>query len=511
MKRCELSEISDKSYDVIVVGAGINGAGITQQLVADGYRVLIVDKGDFAGGATSKSSRILHCGLRYLTPGKSIWDFVFHPTKFYLACKNARKAMIARSEISSSMKELVRPFRFFFPIFKYGPYLSWQVDFAFKLLNLLGPGNNSLEYQRCSGNNLENIPFKNWFRDQKQLQGISVFKDYQFISAERLVVDIIRDSANMGATVLNYTLMHQPKQLHDGWQVTLQDALTSIEVNVKTKFILNITGPWGNRFNQTLKSGIPDKMTGLKGTHIVVKLPEEFSECGIMVINRANEPMYFLPWHEMHYIGLNRTPYDGDLDEVKATKDETEWLLGEINYVFPQLNLQRKDILYSYAGIQPVTFAESDSQGSREVVVHDLGSEGLENILMLTGGPIWNYRNIAKKFSKELSKRCVPRLNKQRPSSGSSEVTQLLRNSQSTSVDMKISENIIKKIILEEQPVSLADILLRRTGLGWDIDQGQSAVNEVATLMAKLCDWDEQRKEKEIQLFQQNIKEIYQV
>jgi len=221
--------------------------------------------------------------------------------------------------------------------------------------------------------------------------------------------------------------------------------------------------------------------------------------------------MYFLPWHNMHYIGLNRTPYDGDLDEVKATKDETEWLLGEVNYLFPQLNLQPKDILYSYAGIQPVTFDERDPQGSREVVVHDLESEGLVNVLMLTGGPIWNYRHVAKKFSKELSKRCVPRLNKQRPSSGSSEVTQILRNSLSSSVDMKISEKIIKKIILEEQPVFLADILLRRTGLGWEIDQGQSAVNEVATLMAKLSGWDEQRKEKEIQLFHQHIKEIYQV
>ena len=511
MNRSELSELSDKSYDVIVVGAGINGAGAAQQLVADGYRVLIIDKGDFAGGATSKSSRILHCGLRYLAPGKSIWDFVIHPSKFFLACQNARKAMIARSEISLSMKELVRPFRFFFPIYKDGPYLSWQVDSAFKLLNLLGPHDNSLEYQRFSGNNLQKIPFKKWFRDSKQLQSVSVFKDYQFISAERLVVDTIRDAAKMGATVRNYTLMYQPKQLADGWQVTLKDVLTAKEVNVKTKLILNVTGPWGNCVNQTMKSSIPDKVIGLKGAHIVVKLPEEFSECGIMIINRANEPMYFLPWHEMHYIGLNRTPYDGELDEVMASKDETEWLLGEVNYAFPQLNLKRTDILYSYAGIQPVTFDESDPQGSREVVVHDLESDGIPNFLMLTGGPIWNYRHIAKKILKEVSKRCVPTLAKQHPSSGSSEVTKLLRNSRSASVEMNISDEILKKIIIEEQPVYLADILLRRTGIGWDIDQGKSAVPEVATVMAELCGWDEQRKEKEMQLFHQHIKEIYQV
>ena len=511
MNRCELSELSDKSYDVIVVGAGINGAGAAQYLAAGGYKVLIIDKGDFAGGATSKSSRILHCGLRHLAPGKSIWDFVVHPSKFFLACQNARKSMIARSEISSSMKELVRPFRFYFPIYNDGPYFSWQLDFAFKLLNLLGPRDNSLEYHRYSGKSLQEIPFKKWFRDSNKLQSVSVFKDYQFISAERLVVDTIRDSAELGATVRNYTLMHQPKQLDGVWEATLKDVLTSKEVNVKTKLILNVTGPWGNWVNQMMKPGIPDKVIGLKGAHIVVKLPEEFSECGIMVINRANEPMYILPWHDMHYIGLNRTPYDGELDEVKATKDEIEWLIGEVNYAFPKLNLNREDILYSYAGIQPVTFDAGDPQGSREVVVHDLESEGIANVLMLTGGPIWDYRNIAKKLLKEISSRCVPSMDKQSPSFCSSEMTQLLRETSPTSVDMKYSENLIKKIILEEQTVSLADIMIRRTGLGWSADRGEATADKVATLMAELKGWDEQRKEEEIQSFHQYIKEMHQV
>ena len=84
MNRSEFSELSDKSFDVIVVGAGINGAGAAQQLVSDGYRVLIIDKGDFASGATSKSSRILHCGLRHLATGKSIWDFVFREAVYFV-------------------------------------------------------------------------------------------------------------------------------------------------------------------------------------------------------------------------------------------------------------------------------------------------------------------------------------------------------------------------------------------------------------------------------------------
>jgi len=511
MNRCKLAELSDKSYDVIVVGAGINGAGAAQQLTAQGYRVLIIDKGDFSGGATSTSSRILHCGLRHLAPGKSIWEFVFNPGKFFLACHNARKSMIARSDISSSMKELVRPFRFCFPIYKNGPYKAWQVDFAFKLLNVLGPRDNPLEYQRYSGQNLNEIPFVNWFRDSSQLQSVAVFKDYQFVSAERLVVDTIRDAADMGATVRNYTSLKQSEYLNGEWKVLLEDVTKPEKVTVKTQLILNVTGPWGDQVNQTIKPNIPNKVTGLKGAHIAVKLPEEFSEWGTMVINRVNEPMYFMPWHGMHYIGLNRTPYDGNLDKVRSTGDEVEWLLGEINHIFPQLHLQKKDILYSFAGIQPVTFDAKDPQGSRQVIVHDLQSEGLANVLMLTGGPIMTYRLIAEKMLEEVAKRCVPTLEKQHPSYGPSEASRLLRNGETTSVCMNISEEILKKIIAEEQPVFLADILFRRTGLGWDIDQGKSAAVKVADVMAELLNWDQQRKEKELQRLQHYIKETYQV
>jgi len=199
------------------------------------------------------------------------------------------------------------------------------------------------------------------------------------------------------------------------------------------------------------------------------------------------------------------------IDKVKSTENEAEWLLEEINHVFPQLNLQRKDILYSFAGIQPVTFDAGDPQGNREVIVHDLETDGLANVLMLTGGPIMTYRLIAKKILKEVSKRCVPTLEKKHPSYGSSEVSQLLRNGRATSVSMNISKEILEKIIVEEQPVSLADILLRRTGLGWDIDQGKSTAVKVADVMAELFDWDQQRKEKELQWFYHHIKETYQV
>ena len=91
MKRRPLANLDNDPFDVVVIGAGINGSGTVQQLAARGYRVLIVDKGDFSAGATNRSSRILHCGLRHLAPGKSVWDFVWDPKRFWVACKKCQE------------------------------------------------------------------------------------------------------------------------------------------------------------------------------------------------------------------------------------------------------------------------------------------------------------------------------------------------------------------------------------------------------------------------------------
>ena len=93
MKRIPLADLAKDPFDVAVIGAGINGSGAVQETAARGYRVLIVDKDDFAAGATNRSSRILHCGLRHLAPGKSVWDFVWNPKRFWVACKNAKKSI----------------------------------------------------------------------------------------------------------------------------------------------------------------------------------------------------------------------------------------------------------------------------------------------------------------------------------------------------------------------------------------------------------------------------------
>lgn len=510
MKRIPLIDLDKDPFDVVVIGAGINGSGAVQQLAARGYRVLIVDKDDFSSGATNRSSRILHCGLRHLAPGKSVWDFVWNPTRFWVACKNAKKSMDSRSQIAKTMKPLVHPFRFCFPIYEDGPYAPWQLDVGFKLLEILGPGDLPLDYKRYTRKNMDKVPFSKWVRDPQKLKGFAVFRDYQFLSAERLVIDTLKDSHRLGAVIRNYTECVHAKRIGDHWELNLQDRHDSSEsVTIKCRVVLNTSGPWGDQMIRRLTGNSKRRMVGLKGIHILVNLPEELAEWGMMGINSENETIYCLPWKGMHYIGPTRTPYDQDLDSVVCTEKEVDWMLSEINLIVPKLNLTRKNVHYTYAGIQPVSCDPKDPKGTRQIRIHDLSDEGFPNMLMLTGGPIMTYRIIGSDLADAVAKRISPASSAQELSYFPSAVTERIQKEQSGHSTGLLGAEILKKIIEEEQISSLTDLFFRRSDMGWDLDQGRVKLEPVAKIMTEILGWDDAQLQEQLSSYHSYIEEIF--
>jgi glycerol-3-phosphate dehydrogenase len=491
MKRNSLEDLGRDPFDVVVIGAGINGAGAAQQIAARGYRVLIIDKDDFSSGATNRSSRILHCGLRHLTPGKSVWDFVWNPARFWIACKNAKKSMGSRSQIVETMKPLVNPFRFCFTIYEDGPYAPWQLDAAFRLLDLLGPGDLPLDYKRYTRKNMDKVPFSKWMRDPHKIKGFAVFRDYQFLSAERLVIDTLKDSHRLGAVVRNYTECVGAKRAGNRWELDLQDRRGSNEsVAIRSSLVLNTGGPWGDRLTRRLTGNSKRRMVGLKGIHILVNLPEELAQWGMMGINSEGETLYCLPWKGMHYIGPTRTPYDQDLDSIACTQQELDWMLSEINLAMPKLNLTRKDVHYTYAGIQPVTCDPKDPKGTRRIRIHDLGDEGFPNMLMLTGGPITTYRIIGSDLADAVAERIRPSNSARDLSYFPSPVSERIQKEQNRHATGLLGPELLKKIVADEQAGTLIDLFFRRSDLGWARDRGRINVEPVAKAMAEALGWD---------------------
>ncbi len=262
--------------------------------------------------------------------------------------------------------------------------------------------------------------------------------------------------------------------------------------------ILNTSGPWGDQLTRRLTGDSKRRMVGLKGIHILATLPEELAKWGMMGVNSENETIYCLPWKGMHYIGPTRTLYNNDPDSVVCTEKEVDWMLSEINLLAPKLNLTRKDVHYTYAGVQPVSRDPKDPKGTRQIRIHDLGDEGFPNMLMLTGGPIMTYRIIGSELADAAAKRIHPSGPSRKPSYFPSAVTEQMQKERGDHSTRPLDAGILKKIIEEEQTSSLTDLFFRRTDMGWDLDQGRARLEPVAKSMAEVLGWDDAQLQEQL-------------
>ncbi|MDA0701699.1 MAG: FAD-dependent oxidoreductase [Proteobacteria bacterium] len=205
MPRSKLENLDGQAFDVAVIGAGLNGASAAQHLAAAGYTVLLVDKGDYASGSSSRSTRILSGGIRYPAPGDSMWEFARHPSQLATALSMAKQAMTTRSQFVNTTPERARKLTFCFPIYKTDAFKPWQVRLAFKLLEMLGPGDIPLDFEMVPGTTATKLPLVKWLRNPEDLTAAALFREYQFQWPERVGIDAVLDAERMGAVVRNYT------------------------------------------------------------------------------------------------------------------------------------------------------------------------------------------------------------------------------------------------------------------------------------------------------------------
>lgn len=493
--RSSLNELSGSVFDVAIVGGGINGADTARCLSAAGYSVLLVDKGDFAAGASGRSSRLLHCGLRYLAPGKSIWEFVRKPQRFLTACRMAQAAMQSRAQFVKDTPERIRPMKFCFPVYRGGPYSGWQIDTAFRILKSLGGREVPLNYRRVSGAQVMQMPLLQHLRDQESLQSVAMFDEYQFDWPERVTVDAVLEAERLGAVVRNYTEVTHAAQQGDLWQLQLSDRLEhpAQPVHVVARSVFNMGGIWIDRINERIEGGrVGRRITGTKGVHVVVRLPPECSQFGIATLNRLNEGFYCIPWRGLHYFGPTETLYEGDPDDIHPTEEDFEFLLGEANHLLPTLNIKRSDILYGWAGVRPLTYDPAQPMGARSRQLHDLGHEGAPNMFAMTAGPIMSHRSAGEIALRALSKDLAPSRSRQQPDFASRNVS---RENGARSKEEKLT--IMRRAVETEHAETIDDLLFRRSGLVWNSDPLGEDVDLAAEVLGETYMWSADKKRQE--------------
>ena len=397
----DFAQIQRTDYDVIIIGGGINGAGVARDAALRGLKTIIIEKEDFASGSSSWSSRLIHGGLRYLE---------------YFEFPLVRESLKEREVLLHTAPHLVTPLQLTIPIYRDRSRPYWKI-WAGMILYDIFSFDKTLPVHRM----LPQAKFKQLFRslDRENLAGGSQYYDGQVTLAERLCLENIISAQNAGAIALNYVevteLDIKDSRISD---VICKDKLTGESFTIsgsKDAVIINTAGPWidrvcerGNKNGEDVTIGDAKKNGGTKGSHIVVgQFPGAPGSTLYVEAKSDGRPFFIIPWLGMYLIGTTDIPYKEDIENIKANNEEIDYLLRETNSVIPTANLERDDIKFTYSGVRPLPNSEGKKPGSitRKHIIFDHRKEGVNNLLTLIGGKLTTYRNVGEEMVDAIFKR----------------------------------------------------------------------------------------------------------
>ena len=364
----------DRIFDLIVIGGGITGAGVARDAALRGLSTLLLEKRDYASGVSSKTTRLVHGGLRYLANFEI--DLV-------------AEALRERAVLRRQAPYLITPMPIVIPIYKGDPHGRAAVSVGIHLYELLSR-EKDIPHYFTSGRErtLSMEPRLN----REGLKGSALFYDHQIILPERLVIENIIAARDAGATVLNHVRAERIEESGDGVVVTARDGLSGEALTFRSRVLINAGGPWVDDVRRA--GGIDRKkiINPTKGIHLIMT---KLSEQALFIASREGRMFFIIPMDRWSLIGTTDTKYGGDLDEVHAETADVDYLLNESRRVLPGLDLTRGSILYTYAGVRPLAFAgERESSISRKHRVIAEGRTG--RIITIAGGKYTTYRNMAE-------------------------------------------------------------------------------------------------------------------
>jgi glycerol-3-phosphate dehydrogenase len=350
-------------YDVVIIGAGINGAGIARDAAMRGLKVLLIEKGEIGAGTTSASTRLIHGGLRYL-----------EHFEFGLVNESLR----VRETLLRIAPYLVKPLAMVIPIYKQSRRGRMTIWAGMVLYDLLSCRKSLPRHRMLSrAETLEKWPGLN----AEGLLGSALYYDAQVAFPERLVLANVQSAEEFGAEVLIHT------------RVT---GLTAKGVEFGDRFaeanvVINAAGPWIDQVLERAPVKSPKLIGGTKGSHIVLPPFSGAPTNAIYLEARSDgRPIFIIPWNKLYLIGTTDVPFEGDPDQVRCEDWEIDYLLSEANLALPGAHLTRESILYTYSGVRPLPYQSS----TRRHFIRE--HPQLPNLLSIVGGKLTTYRSLSE-------------------------------------------------------------------------------------------------------------------
>jgi len=399
MKR-DINKFTQGPYDLLVIGGGINGAAVANMAALNGLRVSLLEKGDFASGTSSKSTKLLHGGLRYLE------NFEFDLVK---------ESLKERFIQLKSAPHLAKRLSFIIPVYKGDQRPLWMMKFGVQLYDFLS-GKYKIEKHRVltAEEVSSNIP---GIEKENLLGGILYF-DAQMDDA-RLCLENVLSAVSQGADVANYVeVKFLIKEMGKTIGVEAFDFLNNQRFQVLAKKIVCAVGPWTNLFIQKERSQAPQKVRTTKGVHIVYK--DQFCKHAVFTQTKKGGRMFFIiPWKGHSLIGTTDTDFDGNPDDVKVEQQDIDYLANEAKRIFPWMEFNENNVITTFAGLRPLVFNEnSPSRISRKHKIE----QSYSGVNYIMGGKYTTYRKIAEDYLRLIVKKKLVETQDQYPLYGGGKI-----------------------------------------------------------------------------------------
>lgn len=465
-----LAKLADREFDVLVIGGGIFGAGVARDAALRGLRVALVEQSDFASGTSSRSSKLIHGGFRYLA--QRDFKLVFE------ACRERRI-------LQRIAPHLVHPLPFLFPVYEGGPISLAKLRFGMTLYDWLALYRNVAPHRTLSPEQvLEQEPTL----ARPSLLGAVKFYDCQEDDA-RFCVENILHATELGALCANYCAV-TGFETRDGRIIKAQvsDRLGTDTFEVAARVFVNAAGPWIEKVcSLTPFNGAQRMLSPTKGVHLL--LPKLTQQHAVVFSNRHDgRILLVVPYGDGSLVGATDTDFRGDLGSVHVEPPDVEYLLTEVRSMFPDASVSESDIVATSAGVRPLLHSDATNPSARSRE-HRVIRRG-RNLLSIAGGKYTTYRLIAQQAVDAvlgiLNASAAPCRTAEEP----------LPNRRPAQMREKISNSplVFASDIIhaceQEMAVTLGDVMRRRTQLALSRNGGAEMAGRVARFMAPLLHWD---------------------
>ncbi|HEY3860971.1 MAG TPA: glycerol-3-phosphate dehydrogenase/oxidase [Verrucomicrobiae bacterium] len=456
-----LADLTAGPLDLLIIGGGIVGAGMARDAAMRGLKTGLIEQHDFASGTSSRSSRLLHGGIRYLAQAR---------------IGLVREASVEKRTLHRIAPHLAEPTAFIFPTYRGAGWPLWQMRIGVKLYDLLCGGHNLGKSSSFSkGAAAQAVP-------QLKTGGLTGAVRYfdGFTNDARLVMDTLRSAAAHGARVLNYCRFQDAARDASAWVCEARDERTGSSHTIRAGAVINATGPWAQMVPH---SRVRLRLT--KGVHLVAprhRLPAQDA----IVLTSGPRILFVIPWGERVILGTTDTDYTGAPENVRTGREDIDYVLGVVNEFFPSVRMTTADIISCWAGLRPLI--DHGSGGASDISrAHEIrrAEPGWWDV---AGGKLTTYRLMAEQTLDRIA--AEKGWNTPRCQTARDPLLSLAETAGVSGIfPPAFSQEAVAHYCRNEWAIHLDDVMIRRTSWQYYYADAREKAAEAAQWMAQFFGW----------------------